>query len=951
MLRIHSALEAAVKTVFAIFSRDVKRLLKNPVALIVALGVCILPSLYAWFNIIANWDPYKNTGDVAVAVVNEDEGATIEGMGEISAGDMVVDELKQNTQLGWTFVDEDEAKDGIQAGRYYAAIVIPSDFTQTLAGVLDGKTDKAHIQYYANEKSNAVAPKVTDTGASTIETEIDSTFVATVGKVVGEKIVAAAGQAQDTVTSGSHALAQDVRRAESLLDGLSQDLDDADATIASSEEAIQSAQDVLSGVGTGAAGAASDLRSALGMISDTRTQARTLNQALGSSLAGGAGTITSVSADANAGIAQAASTIILAQGKVDVALERLSDANDAARSALARLQAMRETIAALPVPSDAAAIARDAALDRLDSQIQLFQKLVDDQAARISALQSFSDSVRTDASVADELSDSVNTAIQNGAARLQDLDSSFATQTMPELDSALDSYSDAGSQLASALESVPAALSQTSASLSQLDGTLAQTRSVLSTTKGSLEDARSDLSALADDIDAIASADIVQDLSKLMDIDPESLGDYLGSPVDLAEETVYPVANYGSGVAPFYTNLALWVGGFVLVAIYKLEVDPEGIGDIKPWQGYFGRWMLLNLLGILQALICCVGDIALGIQCLSPAAFIVAGLVESFVYVNIIYALSIAFKHIGKALGVLLVVVQIPGSSGTYPIQMMPGFFQALNPWLPFTYGINAMREAIAGFYDGYFAFNIFMLLLYVLPSLLVGVGLRRRLLNINALFDKRLAETDLMVTERNGMAQDTVSVDTLMKALGSSDTYRDALRARAASFELRYPIYVRRGFAALFIVPIVLMILMFVLPYRMVTITAWIVSLIAVCTYLIVIEYIHSRMSERSRVADLPKEELYQLLDDNLKKQFFAFAPLEGMKLDPGLATRVLDLRRGGSGKAPEDSEGTEGSARQEAAAEGQKEDPADADAFEADRTRVMPKPEDAPEGDDRRA
>lgn len=137
-----------MRKAFAIFWRDLKRILKNPVALIVTLGVCIIPSLYAWFNIIANWDPYENTSTVGVAVATNDKGADVEGMGYINAGDMVKEELEKNTQLGWKFEDEDQALEDVKSGSCYAAIVIPEDFTQTLAGVLDGKTDKigrAHV--------------------------------------------------------------------------------------------------------------------------------------------------------------------------------------------------------------------------------------------------------------------------------------------------------------------------------------------------------------------------------------------------------------------------------------------------------------------------------------------------------------------------------------------------------------------------------------------------------------------------------------------------------------------------------------------------------------------------------------------------------------------------------------------------------------------------------------
>ena len=339
------------------------------------------------------------------------------------------------------------------------------------------------------------------------------------------------------------------------------------------------------------------------------------------------------------------------------------------------------------------------------------------------------------------------------------------------------------------------------------------------------------------------------------------------------------------------------MGGFVLVAIYKLEVDEEGVGKFKPWQGFFGRWLLMNLLGQLQAIICCVGDIMLGIQCLNPVAFVFAGMVQSFVYVLFIYAISVAFKHIGKAIAVLLVILQIPGASGTYPIEMMPNFFKAAHPWLPFTYGINAMREAIAGFYGSYYLDNILMLLVFLIPALLIGVTARRHLLNINALFDRRLGDTDLMITERTGMEGAHFRLSTIVKVLMNSGEYKTVFTERAAKFELMYPTLIRRGFAALIWVPLVLLALLFLVPHKFVALMVWIASLVIICTFLIVVEYLHSRVIEKTTLADMSRDELYDLLDDELRQEFMAFAPIDKMRLDhsglAGLGTNASTDRK----------------------------------------------------------
>ena len=198
-----------------------------------------------------------------------------------------------------------------------------------------------------------------------------------------------------------------------------------------------------------------------------------------------------------------------------------------------------------------------------------------------------------------------------------------------------------------------------------------------------------------------------------------------------------------------------------------------------------------------------------------------------------------------------------------------------------FTYGINAMRESVAGFYGCYYAQNLGMLLVFLIPALLVGVAARRHLLNINALFDRRLAETDLMISERTDMEGACFRLSTIVKALMDSGGYKRTFMARVAHFELRYPVYIKRGFAALIIVPLALTALMFVLPAKFGLMIVWVISLVVICTFLIVVEYLHSRVGQKTTLADMSREELYGLLDAELKEEFMAFAPLEKIRLD----------------------------------------------------------------------
>jgi putative membrane protein len=853
--------------VIRIFWRDLKRILRNPVAVIVTLGVCVIPSLYAWFNIMANWDPYENTQDVRVAVVNLDEGADAGGdLGFINAGDMVVEELGKNTQLKWVFLDEDTALEEVRSGRSYAAIVIPADFTQDLTSVLTGDLVSPDLTYYVNEKVNPIAPKVTDTGASTVETQINETFVSTVSNVVVGKlqdlIVSSKGDADSATTS----IVGRVRGVMGTVDDLSTSMSDAQDTVAAARQTIEDAEatlDELDRISTNASGSLAD---ATGVLFTSRDDATSLATSVASAVSDGSTRLSSISGTTNQAIGRVSGKIGQAQGTAEGALATAQSLVNQNRQLVQELQGLSSSIPESVRPSF------DAAVAKISAQVDKEQATVDDLSRTTSDIGATNDAVAG-------LSSSVNDAIQTGTTSLSGVNSSFNQNTLPELYGALDNFSGAAQSLSGSLGGLSPTIAQTKAVLEQLDDTLEQTSTALSVTTESLNDMSSTLDSVATDLSAIQSSEAMDRVNELLNLDANGIASFMSSPVQLDEEAVFPVSNYGSGVAPFYTNLALWVGGFVLIAIYKAEVDDEGIeGGFAPWQGYFGRLLLFLLLGVLQGVICTVGDLVIGIQCLDPKAFILAGVVQSFVYVNIIFAFAVAFKHIGKALCVLLVILQIPGSSGTYPIEMMPGFFRALNPWLPFTYGIRAMRETIAGYYGNYFGQNIFMLLLFVIPALLIGVGWRRHLLNINSLFDKKLAETDLMICERDGIEVEHYRLSSLIKALMHNDEYRAQIVQRAARFNAAYPRLIRVGFVLLLALPLGLSVVMFSVSNKLPWFIVWIVCLVLLCTALIIIEYFHESLNRKTAMVDLSKDEMYQLLGDQLDREYFS-SPIERLR------------------------------------------------------------------------
>lgn len=846
---------ASVKNIARIFIRDLSRILKNPIAVIVTIGVCIIPSLYAWFNIAANWDPYKNTQTMPVAVVTEDKGAEVGDQGHLNAGAMVIDKLKENNQLQWTFVSKEEALQGVSSGTYYAAIIIPKNFTAELASVLSGNLEKAHIQYYVNEKLNPVAPKVTDSGAKTITTQINETFISKASEVVSEKFVGVAETVTSKADGAVETISSELGGTKQDLDGIAKSIESSQATIDSARNAVASAQNTVDALITSVDASSETLAQATSQLPQVKKDTNTLSAKLFSSLTQGGVSMSNVASHANSAIGQITGSVGGALGTVDSTLASVRSLIATNRQLVADLEAIRDT---LPTTAQ----------KHLNNLIDELKSSISQEETLLARLQTASNDAHANNDALAGVSSALNSTVTTSVDALNTTTSTLSATSIPELNDSLDSFSDATGSLASAVHAIKPTLVHLKGILTQLDNTLSEARKATALTQESLSSTASTVGNLATDVEVIQNSQLMGQLRDVTNLDSKNIAAFMASPVKIADDAVYPIANYGSSVTPFYTNLALWVGGFVLIAIYKLEVDNEGIGRFAPWQGYFGRWLLLMVLAVLQALICCVGDLFMGIQCVNPLAFLFAGVVESVVYVNIIYAFSVAFKHIGKALCVLLVILQIPGAAGLYPIEMMPGFFQAIHPWLPFTYGIAAMRESIGGFYGTFYGWNLFMLSLFILPSLVIGIALRRHLLNINFLFDRRLAATGFMAHERDGISVEHYRLSSLVRALQNSDDYAQDVEKRAQQFEKRYPTCVRLGLIALLALPIGLLLVMFIAHNKLPWLITWVVVLVLICAYLIVLEYLHETMRRRKSMVGLGKQQMTEMISSQLERE-----------------------------------------------------------------------------------
>lgn len=842
-----------MKRAFEIFRRDVNRLSHNMVAMIVTIGVCLIPSLYAWFNIAANYDPYANTGNIKIAVANADKGTENELIGELNVGEEIVQNLKKNDSLGWKFTDEKKAVQGVKSGKYYAAIVIPEDFSSSFVSILSGDMKQPQFEYYLNEKKNAIAPKVTGTGASTIQEQVNEEFIAAAAGSVSKILGQTAEQMGTQVDTVQESLIAKMQTAEENLEEYQVVLENLNKTIDGSDDLINGTQETLDTLKSAVASGAKSMNNGTDILASVRNSVGALSVGLSDGLTQGADALSGISSAVGTDLGKLNEKVQNVNEKIGNTITSMQDLISKNEEILTVLRELDNQVPGNPLSE---------IIEKLETENQRHKEILKN-------LQTGNNSIGNAVNTSVQGLNQIASVIQDGQKNLQTSRASFEKNVLPSLNQSLDSFAQLSGKVSGVLAGVEPSAEQLKNVTGDLKQTLSDTKTAMESTKEALDDVQKKLNTAITDLGALQSSDIYLSLKELTKKDTGEVAEFMHSPVQLETKSFYRVENYGSAMAPFYTNLAIWVGGIVLIAIFKMEVDKdEKIKSFTVTQGYFGRWILYITTGLIQALIICLGDIyLLKIQCKNPAAFVFAGLFASFVYVNLIYALSITFKHIGKALSVILVILQIPGSAGTYPIEMTPAFFQFVHPLLPFTYGINAMREAIAGIYGMHYWKNILCLAVFLPIALGIGLLLRPHLLNLNYLFDRKLAETDLMICEEEGMQREKISLSTAVKILAGQDEFRKSLNDKIEKFQSNYHKKIRRGFLAIVVIPIIFLILMFSIDSKMVFLVLWIASIILIALYLIVVEYIHESLKRKKRLSEMSDEVLLKEVKENTQR------------------------------------------------------------------------------------
>ena len=835
--------------VLRVFWRDVKRIAKVPPAWLVVVFLIVLPSIYTWFNVIGFWNPYENTGNMRVCVVNEDKSVEDETLGHLDLGAQIIGELENNDQLGWSFVDREEAMREVESGEAYAAIVIPEDFSADMTTILSGDFQRPQIEYYVNEKLGPVAPKITDTGATTLDTTVNDAFVstvsATVASTIDEKLAESKGDLETAKGSAVSQLEQGSSGVADAREALSNLATSADEAIGKVDLAKQSLSD--------AKNAAVLLSSGLGQASaitgEVNTGLVTFSTSMGTVLDHGSTLLSQTSSQTNSAIGQTANGIVAAAGSVDAALERGQAVVQENAQIIGVLRTLQQS---LPDGEGKQAIGN--VISDLETKNAQSQQTLDGLATLSSDTSALATSVS-------DASGSVDTAVQQTLGAVDGYRSTLSTTTIPAISSGLGDMGTAANGLSTTVSNQVLLIDQTSAVLDDLKTTLGLSADALRQTDELLSGLQGDLDTMKTDLAALGTSDALGDLVGEDGIDSEKIADFMLSPTQVETEELYPLNAYGSAMAPLFINLTLWIGVFMLMVIMRIEVDDESVRNLSITQRFFGRWLLLAIMVSLQAIVCCAGCLFIGVQTTNAPAFFLTAVLCSLAYLSIQYTLSTTLQHVGKALCVILVFVQIPGATGLYPIEMTPSFFQAVYPLFPFTYGIGAMRETISGFYDGAWMHDAGILLLFLVVFLAIGALARPYLTNLNHLFARQIEESDIVNGEPVQLPERRFKMAELLRVLADRAEYRSLIAARAARFMRMYPKFKMGAIVVGVLVPVVVTVIFALTETeKVVMLTGWLIWLVVIIAALIIVEFIRDNIRRQASLESMSDEEVRTL-------------------------------------------------------------------------------------------
>ena len=692
-----------MKQIFEIFKSDIKEIFRKVNTWIIIVGLIFLPSMYAWPNILSSWDPYSHTNNIKVAVISEDEGATVEGK-SVNLGESLITNLKGNKNLDWQFVSsKQQAEDGVKIGDYYASIVIPKSFSSDITSITRGELKKATIEYTVNEKINAISPKITNSGASALANTIGKNFVEVANGVIFEKLHEAGVKFEENLP----AIEQVKGKINNLNDNFSH---------------YENALNELIGKVDRGYNVLNTIQGTLPEIDRAATNSIMLANKTNVTIKN----VENFNEIMLKNINTQLDKVIEISGEVVKVAELIQKKPTNPEEAKARMKSLDSRLEAAEKRLD---IAKDIFeyLNSLSDQ-NLFQKQltkINTMESDITKLRTLNKKIYSNIDNYDAISTKVKTDFLTISKRVNynsiDFKKKLNTEVAPLIKRVLTNADTKIRNVSSVISRAQAQIPTINAKISEAEVKIQIAQGKLLKLQGEMPEIKEKVQKLTGIVNKADGEIDTNALFNLLKVDYKQQAEFFANPVQLKENQLYHIKNYGSAMTPFYTVLSIWVGALLMSSLLTTKVEDEE-NKYKPYQKYFGRGLLFMIISLLQTLIITLGDMyLLGTQATSPYRFVIYALLISLLFSAIIYTTVCLLGNVGKAVCIILLVLQIGSSGGTFPIQMTSSFFQALYPKVPFTYSISLLREAVGGVYIPAVNRDMKILLTYLVITLVGG--------------------------------------------------------------------------------------------------------------------------------------------------------------------------------------------------------------------------------------
>lgn len=703
-----------MKKIIELFKNDLNNLTKSKMAIIIIIGLVIIPGIYAWLNIDSNWGPYDNTGNLPLAVVNNDEGVTILGE-NLNIGDKIEDSLKENKAMKWIFTNEKKAKNNTKQGKYYGAIIIPKDFSKNITTIMeDGEIVKPKFDFYVNNKKNAIAPIIVNKAVGTIQTSVNQAFVNEIIYKFVEKAdgIDIALKSEET----SNAVIEKLNNAKAKIEQLRTIVHTTNLAADSTSKSLSAIKNLLPKM--------SDISSATKQdISDMKNAAKKI-----------AATSDSIEKDVT-------SIIDVAESDIKELIESINKLNSGN---------LKDNITAITQKIDKSLVV----LKRLDSTfsainslfdlkaVQSIESKVSDQVAKLEKIRTMFVNTTEAINNIDGIKEKANEAYDS----FTNLKNQYQQSLKSELSNLYKTASDSISNMTDSLLNLNVSLGNVDTAMEYMISALANGGELSVNIDTLLIGFETDIDKIIDVINEVKKNEMFGKALNLLKNKPEEVADFLSTPVESNEIDLFEIKTYGSKMTPFYSVLACWVGCTLLTSIFKIDIKKSKITrDAKHYQLFFGRFMLFGSLAIIQGLMIGLGDLFLGVQTVNTPLFLLTLMMSSITFMLIIYSLTSTFGKVGQAFSIVIMVLQVAGSGGTFPVELLPRGFQITQPFMPFYPAMSAARETIGGFYGNDYIMYMFILICHMVLPLIIGLIIGRITSKTKEKLGKELHSTGVM--------------------------------------------------------------------------------------------------------------------------------------------------------------------------------------------------------------